>query len=91
MPARWLNLRSAPTIHSLREKKGAPPDVNQLTWTKLTNFVPHKVYRGPASIEFTKSPADHYADFPVLEVVEGFYYSSDFTLNDGEIIHDFLK
>lgn len=82
----YVNWKFIPSV-----KNGAPPDVNQLTWTKLTNFVPHKVYRGPASIEFTKSPADHYADIPVLEVVEGFYYSSDFTLNDGEVIHDFLK
>jgi acetoacetate decarboxylase len=62
-----------------------------LTLTELTNFVPDKVYRGPATIEFGHSPSDHYSEIPVVEVIEGFYYSSDFTLEDGEVIHDYLK
>jgi len=81
----YVNWKFIPSV-----KNGAPPDVNQLTLTELTNFVPHQVYRGPASIEFKLSPTDHYAEIPVLDVVEGFYYSSDFTLEDGEVIHDFL-
>jgi acetoacetate decarboxylase len=95
-------LREAVTLSELIEpeelggttedvKNGAPPDVSQLTLTELTNFVPHRVYRGPATLEFFASPQDHYANIPIREVVEGFYYSSDFTLEDGEVIHDFLK
>ena len=83
---KYVNWKFIPSV-----KNGAPPDVNQLTLTELTNFVPHRVYRGPATLEFFPSPADHYADIPIREVVEGFYYSSDFTLEDGEVIHDFMK
>ena len=82
----YVNWKFIPSV-----KNGAPPDVNQLTLTELTNFVPHRVYRGPATLEFFSSPQDHYAEIPICEVVEGFYYSSDFTLEDGEVIHDFLK
>ena len=83
---KYVNWKFIPSV-----KNGAPPDVNQLTLTELTNFVPDKVYRGPATIEFGRSPCDHYAEIPVVEVIEGFYYSSDFTLEDGEVIHDYLK
>ena len=69
-------------------KNGSSPDVSQLTLTELTNFIPHRVYQGPTTLEFFDSPQDHYADIPVREVVEGFYYSSDFTLEDGDVIHD---
>jgi acetoacetate decarboxylase len=82
----YVNWKFIPSV-----KNGAPPDVNQLTLTELTNFVPHRVYRGPATIEFGSSPADRYAEIPVLEVIEGFYYGSDFILEDGEVIHDYLK
>ena len=81
----YVNWKFIPSV-----KNGEPPDVNQLTWTKLTNFVPHKVYRGAATIEFGRSPSDHYAAFPILEVLEGYYYSCDFTLEDGEVVHDYL-
>lgn len=83
---KYVNWKFIPSV-----KNGSPPDVSQLTLTELTNFVPHRVYRGPATLEFFESPQDHYADIPVREVVEGFYYSSDFTLEDGDVIHDFLK
>jgi acetoacetate decarboxylase len=84
--AKYVNWKIIPSV-----KNGAPPDVNQLTMTELTNFTPHKVYRGPATLEFGRSPADRYTDIPVVEVDEGFYYGSDFTLEDGEVIHDYLK
>lgn len=82
----YVNWKFIPSV-----KNGAPPDVNQLTLTELTHFVPRKIYRGPATIEFDKSPTDRYADIPVLDVVEGFYYSCDFTLEDGDVIHDYLR
>lgn len=30
--------------------------------------------RGPASIEFSKTAADHYADIPVLDVAKNFLF-----------------
>ena len=82
----YVNWKFIPSV-----KNGQPPEVNQLTLTKLTNFVPRKVYRGAATLEFEVSPVDHYSDIPILEVIDGTYYNSDFTLEDGDIIHDFLS
>ena len=68
----------------------APPEVFQLTSTTLTNIVVREVHKGPATLRFGLSPADRFADIPVEEVTGGFYYHTDFTLEDGVVVHDYL-
>ncbi len=68
----------------------APPAVCQLTSTTLTNAVVREVNKGPATLRFGDSPADRVATIPVRSVDGGFYYRTDFTLGDGEVIHDYL-
>jgi acetoacetate decarboxylase len=68
----------------------APPEVFQLTSTTLTNIVIREVHKGPATLRFGLSPADRFADIPVEEVTGGFYYHTDFTLEDGVVVHDYL-
>lgn len=71
-------------------KNGAPPDVLQLTSTVLQNVVVREVHKGPATLRFGMSPADPFHRIPVEEIVGGYYYHTDFTLGDGEVVHDYL-
>jgi acetoacetate decarboxylase len=68
----------------------APPEVFQLTSTTLTNIVVREVNKGPATLAFATSPADRIVDIPIVEVMGGYYFRTDFTLGDGTIIHDYL-
>ena len=71
-------------------RNGAPPDVLQLTSTTLKNVVVREVHKGPATLRFGMSPADPFHRIPVEEIVGGYYYRTDFTLDDGEVVHDYL-
>ena len=71
-------------------KNGAPPDVLQLTSTVLQNVVVREVHKGPATLRFGMSPADPFHRIPVEEIVGGYYYHTDFTLEDGVVVHDYL-
>lgn len=68
----------------------APPDVNQIVSTTLTDIEVGKVHTGPATLKFNPSPADRLHEIPIKSIVGGFYFDSSFTLHDGEIVHDFL-
>jgi acetoacetate decarboxylase len=68
----------------------APPAVCQLTSTTLRNAVVREVNKGPATLRFGSSPADRIEEIPILKVLGGYYYRTDFTLDDGEVIHDYL-
>jgi acetoacetate decarboxylase len=81
----FVNLKLVPSV-----KNGARPEVAQLIKTSLSNFTAKRVYRGAATVSFGASPTDRFDQFPVREIVDAFYYSSDFTLGDGEVVHDYL-
>jgi acetoacetate decarboxylase len=49
------------------------------------------VYKGKATLEFGVSPADPFHRIPIREVLGGVYVNSDFTLDYGEVIHDYLR
>jgi acetoacetate decarboxylase len=68
-----------------------PPEVDQLTSTTLTNTEVRNVHKGPATLRFGLSAADRMQDIPVRNVTGGYFYSTDFTLGDGEVIHDYLS
>jgi acetoacetate decarboxylase len=84
-PSEWVTLKIIPSVAD-----DAPPDVMQLTLTPLTNFVVRNVFRGDGTLEFFPSPADRFHTIPVREVLDAYYYNSDFTLPGGEVIHDYL-
>jgi len=73
------------------KKKGAPPDVMQLTSTTLENVKVHGEYTGKATLEFGTSPADPLHRIPIKEVVGGSYENVDFTLTFGEVVHDYRR
>ena len=81
----WITRRFIPNV-----SLSAPPDIDQLTSTTLTNIVVHDVYKGAATLAFGSSPADRLESIPIKEVTGGFYFENQFTLNDGEVVHDFL-
>jgi acetoacetate decarboxylase len=81
----WVAHRFIPNV-----SLSAPPDIDQLTSTTLTNVVTHDVYKGAATLAFGSSPADRLEEIPINEVTGGFYFEYRFTLGDGEVIHDFL-
>ncbi len=81
----WITRRIIPNVSA-----SAPPDIDQLTSTTLTNVVTHDVYMGAATLSFGSSPADRLEVIPINEVTGGFYFEYQFTLNDGEVVHDYL-
>lgn len=83
--ADWVARRFIPNV-----SLAAPPDIDQLTLTTLTNIEVGDVYTGAGSLSFGESPADRFADVPVRKVNRGFYYESRFTLPDGDVLHDYL-
>jgi acetoacetate decarboxylase len=81
----WITRRFIPNV-----SLSAPPDIDQLTSTTLTNVVTNDVYKGAATLSFGSSPADRLEEIPIKEVTGGFYFDYQFTLNDGEVVHDYL-
>jgi acetoacetate decarboxylase len=81
----WITRRFIPNVSN-----AAPPDIDQLTSTTLTNVVTHDVYKGAATLAFGSSPADRLEEIPIEAVTAGFYFEYRFTLNDGVVVHDYL-
>jgi acetoacetate decarboxylase len=81
----WIAHRFIPNV-----SLSAPPDIDQLTSTTVTNVVTHDVYKGAATLAFGSSPADRLEVIPIKQVTGGFYFDYQFTLGDGEVVHDYL-
>ncbi len=81
----WMAHRFIPNV-----SLSAPPDIDQLTTTTLTNLVTHDVHKGGATLAFGSSPADRLEEIPINQVNGGFYFEYQFTLGDGEVAHDYL-
>jgi len=81
----WIARKLIPSV-----AHDAPPEVDQLTTTTLTNVVVREVHKGPASLSFGDSPADRMSEIPIKKVLGGFYYRTEFTLGDGAVAHNYL-
>lgn len=81
----WIARKFIPNVAS-----DAPPDVDQLTSTVLTNITVGEVHKGPATLSFNPSPADRLHEIPIKKIHGGFYFQSEMTLPDGEVAHDYL-
>jgi len=84
--AEWIARKYIPNV-----SLAAPPDVDQLTSTVLTDIEVGDIHCGPATLALTPSPADQLARVPVREVTGGWFYASTFTLPDGVVAHDYLE
>lgn len=81
-----FNIKLIPSV-----QKGSPPEVKQLTTAKIREVMVHKVLVGKAKLELGSSPQDPLKNIPVLQVVRAYCSESDFILDYGEVIHDYLK
>ena len=65
--------------------------IRQLTARTLGNLRVHECWSGPATVELRPNAQAPVYRLPVREVVEGFYWRTDFILPFGRVIHDYLK
>jgi acetoacetate decarboxylase len=71
--------------------KDSPPDVKQLTSSIAKNQVVKKLFVAEAKLEFDSTPLDPLKSIPIKKIVRAFYSESDFVLDYGQVIHDYLK
>jgi acetoacetate decarboxylase len=78
-----INLKVVPNIDGT-------PAIHQLTARTFTNVTVHECWTGPATVELRPNAQAPVYRLPVLEMLEGFYWRTDFTLAFGTVIHDYL-
>ncbi len=82
----WVTRKFIPNV-----ALGAPPDVDQLTTTTLTNMQIGDVHCGPATLVFGESPSDRVADIPIKSIEGGYFFESSCALEHGQVLHDYLR
>ena len=70
-------------------RKGAPPDVMQLTATTLQNITVHKLIEGNATLALGGSPADPLYLLEPTAILKGLYCEVDVDLTYGEVVYDY--
>ena len=65
----WIARRFIPNV-----SMSAPPDIDQLTSTVLTNIEVFDVYKGAGTLSFGESPADRLSEIPIKQVTGGFFF-----------------
>ena len=80
-----FNVKLIPSV-----KKGAPPDVLQLTATTLGDRKVTELRPGLGTLDFGSTPVDPLGRIPVLEILRAAHYEYDFTLDYGKVVHDYL-
>ena len=81
----WYNLKIIPSI-----EKGALPEVLQLTSTTNADQKVNEFYSYEAELEFKSSPYDPLEDIEILEITDVTFQVSDFVMDFGMIIFDYL-
>ena len=64
--------------------------VRQLTARTLADVTVHECWSGEATVELRPNVQAPVYKLPVREVVQGFYWRTDFTLPWGRVIHNYL-
>lgn len=80
------NLKVIPSV-----RKGASPDVKQLTVTCLQDVVVHQLFEGKATVNFDISPRGFRHSLAPREIIGSFSCFTDFDLRYGNIVHDYLS
>lgn len=81
----WYNLKIIPSV-----ERDAPPEVLQLTSTVNTDANIKEHYICEAELEFKSSHWDQLADIDVLEITDVTLQVSDFVMDFGKVIYDYL-
>jgi acetoacetate decarboxylase len=66
------------------------PAIRELTARRLTDIVVNGCWTGPCTVEFRPSAQVPVWRLPVIEPLDGFLWSTEFTLSGGRRIHNYL-
>lgn len=69
----------------------ARPAIRQLTARRLASVVVHECWSGPCTVELRPNAQAPVHRLPVVDMLDGFLWRADFTLQPGRIIHDYLE
>jgi acetoacetate decarboxylase len=78
-----INLKIIPAIEG-------QPAIQQLTARTFANVRIHECWTGAATVELRPNAQAPVYKLPVLEMLEGFYWRTDFTLTFGSVLYDYL-
>ena len=67
------------------------PAVRELTARRLTDIVVNGCWNGPCTVEFRPNAQVPVWRLPVVEPLDGFIWSTEFTLTGGQRIHNYLS
>jgi acetoacetate decarboxylase len=81
----WYNLKIIPSV-----EKDALPEVLQLTSTINKEQKVKEYHICEAELEFKSSPYDPLGDIEILEITDVSFQVSDFVMDYGKIIYDYL-
>lgn len=66
-------------------------EVRQITSVESANYMIDEQFLGNASLKFGSTQYDPLDQIPVLEVVNGRFEINNFTMMEGEVLHDYLQ
>ncbi|WP_431297759.1 acetoacetate decarboxylase [Tabrizicola sp. BL-A-41-H6] len=66
------------------------PAIRQLTSRQLAEVQVTECWRGPCTVELRPNAQAPLHRLPVVEMLDGFYWSATFTLVPGVVLHDYL-
>jgi acetoacetate decarboxylase len=66
------------------------PAIRQLTSRRLASVQVHECWEGPCTVELRPNIQAPVYRLPVVEMLNAFYWRADFTLVEGQILHDYL-
>lgn len=67
------------------------PAIRELTARRLADIVVSGCWTGPCTVEFRPNAQVPVWRLPVLEPLDGFFWSTEFTLTGGERVHNYLN
>ncbi|PIV74843.1 MAG: acetoacetate decarboxylase [Rhodobacteraceae bacterium CG17_big_fil_post_rev_8_21_14_2_50_65_11] len=86
----WFDFATNLNLKAIDHIDGRPA-IRQLTSRRLAEVVVHECWQGPCTVELRANAQLPVFRLPVLEPLQGFFWRADFTLVEGEIIHDYLE
>ena len=63
--------------------------IRELTARELSDVVVHECWRAPGTVEITPHAQAPVHRLPVVEMMDAFYWSCDFTLGPARVIHTY--
>jgi acetoacetate decarboxylase len=64
--------------------------IRQITARDFADLVIHECWEGPVTVELRPNAQAPVYRLPVVEMLTGFLWRCDFTLDYGEVVHDYL-